>query len=144
MNKTKTTILAIWWTLSTLPVIALQFPETCITPPATVTKITGINTRNAKMEGRYTLPDIIWGCHQAYVDQGAWRHRPEDCIRRYHSLVDSPPLHASANCVVGVVTVEGLRTTLPAHADCASGGIRAIAAFKTLCPSYDGEIERKD
>jgi hypothetical protein len=109
-----------------------------------VTRIIGINTRNAKMEGRYTLPDIIWGCHQEYVDQGAWRHRPEDCIRRYHSLVDSPPLHASADCVVGVVTVEGLRTTLPAHADCASGGIRAIAAFKILCPSYDGEIERKD
>jgi hypothetical protein len=28
--------------------------------------------------------------------------------------------------------------------DFASGGIRAIAAFKPLCPSYDGEIERKD
>ena len=30
------------------------------------------------------------------------------------------------------------------HQDCASGGIRAISAFKTLCPSYGGEIELKD
>jgi hypothetical protein len=36
------------------PAIALQFPGMCITPPATVTRITGIDTHNARMEARYT------------------------------------------------------------------------------------------
>jgi hypothetical protein len=121
---------------------ALQFPETCITPPATVTQITGIDTRNATMEARYTLPDIVEACHQGYVDQA---ERPADeCITLHRELVNSPPLHANADCVAGVVTVEGLRTKLPAHADCASGGLRAIAAFKTLCPNYGGQIQRKN
>ena len=46
------------------PAIALQFPGTCITPPATVTRITGLDTHNARMEARYTLPDIIQACHE--------------------------------------------------------------------------------
>jgi hypothetical protein len=45
------------------------------------------------------------------------------------------------DCAAGSVTVEGQTTHLPAHADCASGGIRAI---DTLCPSYGGQIEIKD
>ena len=61
------------------------------------------------------------------------------CIARWSN---APPLHANADCVSGVVTVEGLRTV--PHADCASGGIRAIETFKTLCPKYSKEIERKD
>lgn len=143
MNKAKTTIFAVGGAvLSTLPANALQFPETCITPPASVTSITGIDTRNAKMEGRYTLPDIIQACHQGYVSQGTLS--PNACIKQFRSLTRSPPLHATADCVAGMVTVEGERTRLPAHADCASGGIRAIAAFKTLCPSYGGQVERKD
>jgi hypothetical protein len=44
----------------------------------------------------------------------------------------------------GSVNVEGERTTLPAHTDCATGGFRAIAAFKTLSPSYSGQVERND
>jgi hypothetical protein len=127
--------------LSIGPARSIEFPGTCIKPPATVTNIAGINTRKAMMEGRYTLPDIIQACNQGYVDQGSYPTSKE-CIKNNRDLVNSPPLHAEADCVAGVITVEGLRTTLPAHADCASGGIRAIAAFKTLCPSYGGEIER--
>ena len=121
---------------------ALQFPESCITPPATVTRITGIDTRNAHMEARYTLPDIVQACHQGYVDQA--NRSPRECIELHRALINSPPLHATANCVAGVVTVEGVQTILPAIPDCAGGGLRAIAAFKTLCPGYSGEIERKD
>src|SRR5262249_34453072 len=103
---------------------ALEFPETCVTPPATVTNITGIDTRNAAMTARYTLPDIIEACHQGYVDQAG--APPEVCINRHRGLMNAPPLHASADCVAGSVNVEGLQTRLPAHADCASGGQRAI------------------
>lgn len=124
------------------PAMALQFPGTCVSPPATVTKITGVNTQNATMEARYTLPDIIQACHEGYVDQGALP--PDECIRKHRGLLESPPLHASADCVAGVVTVEGFRTKLPAYPSCATGGIRAIEAFRSLCPSYSGEIERKD
>lgn len=126
---------------SVQPSFALEFPGTCITPSATVTTITGINTRNARMEGRYTLPDIVQACHQGYVDQA--NAPPDVCIDRHRNLTNSAPLFASADCVSGLVTVENLRTKLPAHKDCASGGIRAIIAFKALCPSYGGEIEAK-
>jgi hypothetical protein len=44
-------VLALW---TTRPAGALTFPGTCITPPATVTRITGIDTRHAEMEARYT------------------------------------------------------------------------------------------
>ena len=122
------------------PAIALQFPQTCVTPPATVTDITGIDTRDARMKARYTMPDIVQACHAGYVGQGS--SPAGECIRLHSSLVNAPPLHANADCVSGVVTVEGLRTV--PHADCASGGIRAIETFKTLCPKYSKEIERKD
>lgn len=104
------------------PAIALQFPGTCITPPATVTRIPGIDTHNARMEARYTLPDIIQACNEGYVRQGTLSI--DDCIRRYRLLTDSPPLNATADCVAGSVNVEGERTTLPAHTDCATGGFR--------------------
>ena len=85
------------------PAIALQFPGTCITPPATVTRITGIDTHNARMEARYTLPDIIQACHEGYVRQGTLSI--DDCIRRYRLLTDSLPLNATADCVAGSVNV---------------------------------------
>jgi hypothetical protein len=93
------------------------------------------------MEARYTLPDIIHACHEGYVGQASLP--PDECIKNNRDLINSPPLRAEADCVAGVVEVEHLRTTLPAHPSCASGGIRAIAAFKTLCPSreYDRTIE---
>ena len=142
MSKSKTIALAFVASLAIGPVNALQFPGTCITPPATVTRITGIDTRNAGMEARYTLPDIIKACHQGYVDQAD--APPNVCIDRHRDLLQAPPLHATADCVAGIVTVEGQRTVLPAHRDCASGGFRAIDAFKTLCPSYGGAVERED
>ena len=105
-------------TISTCPSIALEFPGTCVTPTATVTQITGLDTRNARMEGRYTLPDIIEACYEGYVDQA--KFPPNVCIERHGKLTESPPLHASADCVAGFVTVAGLRTKLPAREDCAS------------------------
>ena len=138
----RTAILVLAGSLVIVPAIALEFPETCITPPATVIHITGIDTRNARMEARYTLPDIIQACHQGYVDQSD--APPEVCIARNRHLLQAPLLHANADCVAGVVTVEGLKSRLPVHADCASGGFQAIKAFRTLCPSYGGEIEIKD
>jgi hypothetical protein len=128
--------------ISIRPSIALEFPGTCIAPTATVTQITGMDTRNASMEGRYTLPDIIEACHEGYVDQA--NLPPNVCIERHSKLTESAPLHANADCVAGIVIVEGVRTKLPAREDCASGGFRAIAAFKKLCPSYGGELIRKD
>jgi len=130
MSVAKSTILVLGGLgFGAFPVTALQFPETCVTPPATVTSITGIDTRDARMEARYTLPDIVQACHQGYVDQAD--RPPDECIKLHRGLVNSPPLHANADCVAGIVTVEGLRTVLPAHADCASAGFRAIAAFNT-------------
>jgi hypothetical protein len=124
------------------PASALEFPGTCITPTATVTSITGIDTRDAKMEAHNMRADVIAACHQGYVDQSS--APPNVCIARHKGLVNSPPLHASADCVAGVITVEGLSAHTPMHADCASGGQRAIAAFKTLCPSYGGQVELQD
>lgn len=136
----RTTILALAGSLAIVPAIALEFPETCVTPPATVTRIAGINTRNARMEARYTLPDIIQACHRTSISRMLHRKFAlrviDTCYRHL--------LHANADCVAGVVTVEGLKSRLPVHADCASGGFRAIKAFRTLCPSYGGKIEIKD
>jgi hypothetical protein len=138
VSKAKTLAITSGVWLAITPATALQFPGTCITPPATVTRMTGIDTRDARMEARYTLPDIIQACHEGYLSPGTLSI--DDCIRRYRLLTDWPPLHATADCVVGLGNVEGERTVLPAHADCATGGFRAIAAFKTLCPSYGGEV----
>lgn len=137
MVRTATLVLA--GSLTVTPATALQSPETCITPLATVTSITGINTRNARMEAVYTLPDIIQACHQSYVDQAG--APPDPCIARHKDLLQAPPLHASADCVAGTVTVEGERMVLPVYPACANGGIRAVATFKTLCPNYRGRIE---
>jgi hypothetical protein len=142
MNLSRIAILTIGASLATNPANALTFPETCISPPATVTSITGIDTRHAHMKASYTLPDIIQACHQGYVDQAG--APPNVCVARHRNLLQAPPLHATADCVAGIVTVEGERTVLPAHRDCASGGFRAIAAFKTLCPSYRGAVEREN
>ena len=76
---------------------ALQFPESCVSPPATVTRITGVNTRNARMEARYTMPDIIQACNEGYVDQA--NAPPALCIKRHRTLINAAPLHAHADCV---------------------------------------------
>lgn len=135
-------VAAVLIALAPAPAVALDFPESCVSPTATVTEIGGVDTRGAHMEARYTLPDIIEGCNQGYVDQGV--DPPDKCIERNRELLNSPPLHASADCEAAIVFVEGERTILPAHADCASGGTRAIEVFKILCPSYRGQIELKD
>jgi hypothetical protein len=123
---------------------ALQFPESCVSPPATVTRITGVNTRNARMEARYTMPDIIQACNEGYVDQA--NAPPALCIKRHRTLINAAPLHAHADCVAGMISVEGESTFLPIYPGCAGapGGFRAIAAFKTLCPSYGGQVESKE
>ena len=66
---------------------ALQFPESCVSPPATVTRITGVNTRNARMEARYTMPDIIQACNEGYVDQA--NAPPALCIKRHRTLINA-------------------------------------------------------
>jgi hypothetical protein len=133
-------ILATIATLLTIcPAAALEFPGTCITPSATVISIIGIDTRNARMAAHYTLEDVVAACHQGYVDQA--NAPPAVCIARHKGLVNSPLLRASADCVAGAIMIEGERHYMPMHADCASDGIRLIAAFKTLCPSYGGAVE---
>jgi hypothetical protein len=124
------------------PSMAMEFPGTCTTPSATVTQITGINTSNARMQGQYTLPDIIKACREGHVEQSDLPNNI--CIERYSQLTYSPPLLASADCVEGWVNVQGQQTKLPTREDCASGGTRAISAFQTLCPSYGGDIWLKD
>jgi len=130
--------------LTTLPATALQFPEGCRTPPATVTQITGIDTQNARMEAKYTMPDIIYACHAGFVHQGTMK--PDECMSFYmeEQILDSPPLQASADCVAGVITVEGMRAKLPIDPACANGGFQLIDAFKTLCPSYEAATECVD
>ena len=60
----------------------------------------------------------------------AFQHDPRHLgFQRYRLLTDAPPLHETADCVAELVNVEGERTVLPAHRDCATGGFRAIAAF---------------
>jgi len=76
-------------------------PETGIAPPATVTSITGIDTRDAHMEARYTLPDIIQACRQGYVGQSG--APPNVCIARRRDLLQAPSLHAYADCVAGTI-----------------------------------------
>jgi hypothetical protein len=99
--------------LTTLPATALQFPEGCRTPPATVTQITGIDTENARMEAKYTQPDIIYACHAGFVHQGTMK--PDECMSSYmeEQILDSPTPHASADCVAGVIIVEGMRANSP-------------------------------
>ena len=95
------------------------------------------------MEARYTLPDIIQACHQGYVDQAG--APPNVCIARHKDLLQAPSLHAYADCVAGTVKVEDDdEIKLPVYPACANGGIRAVAAFKTLCPSYGGKIESEE
>jgi hypothetical protein len=133
-------IIIVW--LASSPAIALEFPGTCITPSATAISIIGIDTRNAKMKARYTMADVIAACHQGYVDQA--NAPPGVCIARHKRLLNSPPLYATADCVAGTIMINGSSKNMPMHADCVSGGFQAITSFKTLCPSYGGQVELQD
>jgi hypothetical protein len=107
-----------------------------------VTSITDIDTRHAKMVAYHTMEDVIAACHEGYVDQS--NAPPNVCISRNRKLLKSAPLVASADCAAAVITIDGEAHHMPMHADCASGGIQAIKAFKTLCPSYGGTVEVGD
>ena len=120
---------------------ALEFPETCRTPSGVVDEIYGIDTEKATMQGKHTMPDIIFACHAGNVTQGTMS--PKDCIDFYVAEgFSAGRLDAQANCQKGAITVDGNLTVFPIEPGCANAGFQAIKAFKILCPSSDMQLEK--
>jgi hypothetical protein len=118
-----------------------ELQESCVRPPATVIEITGVNTVHARARAKFTEPDIVKACHEGYVEQRSdWS--PEDCIRQTKLEILGHEISAEANCARGTLRLGSYPLfRMPAHGDCATGGIFAIPAFKMLCPQYRGRVE---
>ena len=138
----RTIIRAISFIAFTATAWGAELQESCVRPPATVIDITGVNTTHARARARFTEPDIVKACHEGYVNQKSdWS--PQDCISQTTVEVLGHEISADADCSHGTLRLGSLPLfKMPVHADCASGGILAVPAFKMLCPSYRGRVEK--
>lgn len=122
------------------PALGAELQRSCIEPPATVTEITGINTKRARAKAKFTEPDIVKACHEGYVAQGSYPS-PEECIRETKAELLGDTLSAEANCSRGTLKLGEMSFKMPVDGNCASGGIFAAPAFRMLCPKYPGRVE---
>ena len=139
------------------PATALDGFSTCHAAGTTVTSISGFDTRAAKMTSEMTLPDAMEACHRNNHLNGT---ALTACAARLMRDGDSSkgPVTTVADCEKGTLTSEyspvpastyyagpGSRHVdhykLPLPLTCGGDNMAAIAAFKTLCPSYEGKIE---
>ncbi len=120
--------------------LGAELRRSCLQPPATVSELTGINTKHARAKAKFTEPDIVKACHEGYVGQGRYPS-PEECIRQTKLELLGDALRAEANCSKGTLTLGGMTFKMPVGRNCASGGIFAAPAFTMLCPEYQGRVE---
>ncbi|TPM04525.1 hypothetical protein [Mesorhizobium sp. B2-3-10] len=125
--------------LAATAALGAELQRSCIEPPATVIKITGVDTRHARALAKFTEPDIVQACHEGYVNQGGYAS-PEECIRATKASLLGHGVAAEANCSSGIIKLGQMSFKMPVENNCASGGIFAGPAFKMLCPRYRGRI----
>lgn len=139
------------------PATALDGFSTCHAAGTTVTGISGFDTSAARMTSEMTLPDALEACHRNNKLNGT---ALTACAARLMRDGNSNkgPVTTVADCEKGTLAVE--YSPVPAstyytgpgskHVDhykfpvfpsCGGDNAAAIAAFKTLCPSYEGKIE---
>ena len=147
-------------TLSALlitPAAALDGFSTCHAAGTTVTSISGFDTSAARMTSEMTLPDAMEACHRNNGLNGVALSACATRLLREGDL-NKGPVTTVADCEKGTLAVE--YSPVPAstyyagpgrkHVDhyqfpvfpsCGGDNAAAVAAFKTLCPSYDGKIK---
>jgi hypothetical protein len=136
----------------------LEFPGTCRGPKATVTAISGIDTRTARMTARHTRADAIDYCTYE-LSLGRERTPPvgqvSACAARFMRERKNVVQEAQADCRAGTLTTiaRGLPTSVfpqatwrasykfPISPTCGGDNAQAVAVFRILCPSYRGKIE---
>ena len=136
---------------------ALEGFSTCHAAGTTVTSISGFDTRAAKMTSEMTLPDAMEACHRNKELNGAALAACAGRLMR-DGDANKGPVTTVADCDKGTLAVE--YSPVPAstyyagpgrkHVDhykfpvfpsCGGDNAAAVAAFKTLCPAYEGKIE---
>jgi hypothetical protein len=139
------------------PATALQGLSTCHAAGTTVTSISGFDTRNAKMTSVMTLPDALEVCYRTYDLKVVTLEACADNLMR-NGDAEIGEVTVWANCEKATLTVEYCpvlastyyrgpgskhvdRYKFPVIPSCADDNSAAIAAFKTLCPSYGGKVE---
>jgi hypothetical protein len=122
-----------------------------------VTSISGFDTHTAKMTSEMTLPDAMEACHRNNNLNGT---ALTTCAARLMRNGDSNKgaITTVANCKKGTLSVEYSpvpastyytgqgsthidRYNFPVSPSCGNDNAAAVAAFKTLCPAYEGKIE---
>jgi hypothetical protein len=136
----QTSILAIGFSALSGATLSAELQRSCIEPPATVMKITGVNTKHARATATFTEPDIIKACNEGYVNQGGYPS-PEECIRQTKIDLLGETLSAEANCSKGTLKLGLMSFKMPVDKNCVSGGIFAAPTFTMLCPKYKGRVE---
>jgi len=139
------------------PATTLEGFSTCHAAGTTVTSISGFDTRAAKMTSEMTLPDAMEACHRNNGLNGAALTACADRLMRDGDS-NKGPVTTVADCEKGTLATE--YSPVPAstyyagpgrkHVDhykfpvfpsCGGDNAAAVAAFKTLCPAYEGKIE---
>jgi len=157
MSTIRTATLALVASLAINPATALEGLSTCHAAGTTVTSISGFDTRTAKMTSVMTLPDAMEACHRTEQLNGAALRACADKLMR-DGDAEIGEVTVWANCEKATLTVEyspvpssayytgpGSRHVdhykFPVFPSCGDDNAAAVAAFKTLCPSYEGKIE---
>ncbi|TJV02813.1 MAG: hypothetical protein E5Y12_18805 [Mesorhizobium sp.] len=139
MSPKRAILLAASFSLFVAAASGAELQTSCIEPPATVMKITGVNTIHARADAKFTEPDIIKACHEGYVSQGGYSS-PEQCIRQTKADLLGHAIRAEANCIRGTIKLGQMSFKMPVENSCVSGGIFAAPAFRMLCPRYRGKL----
>jgi hypothetical protein len=157
MSTLRCATLALVSALASNPAIALEGFSTCHAAGTTVTSISGFDTRAAKMTSVMTLPDAMEACHRNNDLNGAALAACADNLMR-NGDAEIGEVTVWANCEKATLTVEYFpvhastyyrgpgskhveRYKFPVIPSCANDNSAAIAAFKNLCPSYEGKLE---
>jgi hypothetical protein len=152
MITIRTATLALVASLAINPATALQGWSDCHGAGTTVTSISGFDTRTAKMVSEMTLPDAMELCHRdrSRADGSPKGVSEAECASNI-MREGVNQITVWANCEKATLTMEYssdpgnkhvTHFKFPVFSDCGSDGEPAIAAFKTLCPSYEGNLEK--
>ncbi len=138
------------------PAMAMQGFSTCDSINTTVTSISGFDTRTAKMVAGHTRSDMLEFCHRD--PRGAWDEAEEGgmgdrfininvCANVFMRNLKGATVTTWANCEKATLTVQYspplhvTRYKFPVIPSCDGDNKAAIAAFQTLCPSYQRNLE---
>jgi hypothetical protein len=142
---------------------ALKFSGGCRGARATVTEITGINSRRARVTAKHTRADAITYCEYLFYHS---QPRPPGakpsafevsaCADKFmrEEKDNTSVYRAEADCRAGTITLiftalptdtpeQSLNYKLPISSTCAGNGQQAVDVFRMLCPAYRGQIEMK-